>query len=195
MKTIITTQYTDSFSVDFTSEAWFNATEVAKHYGKRPNDWLNLESTKEYMACLVEFHLPEKMVNKKNQLVITKTGKAINGGGSWFHPKLAVAFARWLDVRFSIWCDLQVEKILRQPISEPSQDGVMLFLKNYSEKERRFLVHTKMNAVQITPVPDDCYVMTYDDFIQCIASKKGVFIINKTKLDEITLKQLGKFLA
>jgi hypothetical protein len=29
------------------------------------------------------------------------------------HPKLAVVFARWLDVQFSVWCDLQIDKLLR----------------------------------------------------------------------------------
>jgi len=32
------------------------------------------------------------------------------------HPKLGVAFARWLDVRFSIWCDMQIDNILRGKI-------------------------------------------------------------------------------
>jgi hypothetical protein len=31
---------------------------------------------------------------------------------TWMHPKLAVAFARWLDVRFAIWCDTQIETII-----------------------------------------------------------------------------------
>ena len=28
------------------------------------------------------------------------------------HPRLAVAFARWLDVRFGVWCDDQIFQIL-----------------------------------------------------------------------------------
>lgn len=48
----------------------------------------------------------------ENQLVVTKKGSPENGGGSWFHPKLSVPFARWLDVKFSIWCDMQIEKIV-----------------------------------------------------------------------------------
>lgn len=34
---IITASYSDTFSVNFTNDAWFNATVVAKHFGKRPN--------------------------------------------------------------------------------------------------------------------------------------------------------------
>jgi hypothetical protein len=115
---IITLQYNDQITVDFTKDAWFNATAVARNYNKRPNDWLNLESTKEYIWCLhhalfPEIELPEKMVIKQNQLLNTKTGSVENGGGSWIHPKLAIAFARWLDVRFAVWCDMQIDKLLK----------------------------------------------------------------------------------
>lgn len=30
------------------------------------------------------------------------------------HPKLAVPFARWLDTRFAIWCDLQIDGLIRR---------------------------------------------------------------------------------
>lgn len=33
-------------------------------------------------------------------------------GGTWAHPKLAVFFARWLDVRFAVACDAMIEDIL-----------------------------------------------------------------------------------
>lgn len=110
---LVIVQYNDTISVNFTQDAWFNATEVAKHFGKKPNEWLRLESTQDYINCVTEFQLRENPANEQNQLVITKTGQIENGGGSWLHPKLAVAFARWLDVRFAVWCDMQIEKLLR----------------------------------------------------------------------------------
>jgi KilA-N domain len=126
---LITAHY-GTMSVLFQTDAFINATAIAKQFNKRPNDWLNLASTKEYMACLLEFQLPEKMVNEQNQLVITKTGQAENGGGTWLHPKLAIPFARWLDVRFAAWCDLQIEKILR---SHANPDSFSEFLKPITE--------------------------------------------------------------
>jgi hypothetical protein len=44
---------------------------------------------------------------------MTKRGSPDTGGGTWLHPKLAVAFARWLNVRFGIWCDQQIDGLLR----------------------------------------------------------------------------------
>ncbi|MEY4768064.1 MAG: hypothetical protein RL637_703 [Pseudomonadota bacterium] len=40
---------------------------------------------------------------------IIKKGSPENGGGTWFHPKLAIPFARWLEARFAIWCNFQIE--------------------------------------------------------------------------------------
>lgn len=39
-------------AVRFNSEGWINATDVAKRYGKKPVKWLELSSTKNYMAAL-----------------------------------------------------------------------------------------------------------------------------------------------
>ncbi len=114
---LISASYNDAVSVNFTPDAWFNATAVAANFGKRVNDWLNLDSTKDYIkrlhrAMFPNIQLPENMVIKKNQLLKIKGGAPSTGGGSWLHPKLSIKFARWLNVDFEIWCDMQIEKIL-----------------------------------------------------------------------------------
>ncbi|MBK9497403.1 MAG: KilA-N domain-containing protein [Xanthomonadales bacterium] len=135
MSNLVNTHYQE-ISVSFTEDAWFNATSVAERFGKTPFDWLIQRDTAEYMAALHEFiegktgFLQEfneinkldgssavsraKMLRlaKSTGLVKTKSGPQSVGGGTWLHPKLAVAFARWLDVNFAIWCDDQVYQIL-----------------------------------------------------------------------------------
>ncbi|CDH46982.1 KilA-N domain-containing protein [Candidatus Contendibacter odensensis] len=96
-----------SLKVPFTNDAFFNATAVAKPFDRRPVDWLALPDTKSYINQVCDF-----LTLDKNQLVITKFGNPTAGGGTWMHPKLGVPFSRWLDTRFAIWCDLQVESIL-----------------------------------------------------------------------------------
>lgn len=93
-------------SIGFTEAGWFNATMAAGAFGKRPADWLALDSAKDYIECLTEIFNCEK-----SSLLKTKPGR--HQGGTWMHPKLAVAFARWLDVRFAVWCDLQIDGLLR----------------------------------------------------------------------------------
>ncbi|MBU0563102.1 MAG: KilA-N domain-containing protein [Gammaproteobacteria bacterium] len=47
----------------------------------------------------------------RNELVQAKRG---NGGGTWAHPKLAVFYARWLDVKFAVFCDAVIDDILNK---------------------------------------------------------------------------------
>lgn len=104
---IITKTY-EGMEVDFTDEAWFNATAVAKRFGKRPVDWLKLEETKRYIAALAR-----RGKVTESHFALTRRGGRAGEAGTWFHPKLGVAFARWLDIEFSIWCDEQIDGLLR----------------------------------------------------------------------------------
>ena len=136
-KTLVNSAFND-LEVTFNEEGWFNATSVAGRFGKEVYPWLRQRDTVEYMTALArqlgkinpdsleEFNLIKQLEStsaasqaallafaKKTGLVRTKSGSLENGGGTWLHPKLAVVFARWLDVNFAVWCDLQIDNILR----------------------------------------------------------------------------------
>lgn len=111
---IISIQYNNSFPVSFTQDAWINATQIAKQYNKKSDDYLRLDRTKDYITALKNVLFP-KSGNpdiEQNQLFRVKKGAPDNGGGTWFHPKLAIDFARWLNADFAVWCDMQIEKLL-----------------------------------------------------------------------------------
>lgn len=93
-------------AVQFDDEAWFNATAVSERFAKRPVDWLRLPETEKYLEALCR-----RLKVGKSHFYRTKRGRS--GGGTWFHPKLGVPFARWLDVDFAVWCDDQVDSLLR----------------------------------------------------------------------------------
>lgn len=95
-------------AVTFNEDGWFNATAVADRFGKRPADWLALDSTREYVATLCDL-----LRSEKSSLLKVRRGGRGKPDSTWFHPKLAVPFARWLDVRFAIWCDIQIEGLLK----------------------------------------------------------------------------------
>lgn len=103
-------------AVRFNSEGWINATDVAKRFGKRPVDWLKQAETKEYLSALAE-----ALTCDAGSLVETSKARSDRGGGTWFHPKLAVAFARWLDLKFAVWCDLHIDALLRGELNERQQ--------------------------------------------------------------------------
>lgn len=132
---IITKTY-EGMEVDFTDEAWFNATAVAKRFGKNPADWLRQSDTAEYVAALAKRAGNDGFLTEFNKIkglkgesaaartrlmklvkatgfIKTKAGAPENGGGTWMHPRLGVAFARWLDIDFAIWCDEQIDGLLR----------------------------------------------------------------------------------
>lgn len=92
--------------VGFTPDGWFDATAAAERFGKRVADWLENQETKDYIQNLALY----LNVPKERDLISAKRGR---NGGTWLHPKLAVPFARWLDTRFAIWCDLQIDGLIR----------------------------------------------------------------------------------
>lgn len=94
-------------SVSFTDDGWINATEIADRFGKNPHEWLRLTATREYIEALSE----DGASNTGKSRIWFKTRRG-NNGGTWLHPDLAVTFARWLDVRFAIWCDRQIRQVL-----------------------------------------------------------------------------------
>lgn len=106
MAELVKATYRD-LAVNFTEEAWLNATAVAERFGKRVDHYLANAETKEYIAALRE----TENTRDVGDFIKSKRGK---NGGTWFHPDLAIHFARWLDVRFSIWCDRQIRDILTE---------------------------------------------------------------------------------
>ncbi|MBH3440534.1 KilA-N domain-containing protein [Pseudomonas luteola] len=101
-------------AVRFNSDGWINATDIAKRFKKRPVDWLKQEETKNYLAALAE-----ALNCDPASLLETRPGR--HQGGTWLHPKLAVAFARWLDLKFSVWADLHIDALLRGELNEKQQ--------------------------------------------------------------------------
>ncbi|MEY4768969.1 MAG: hypothetical protein RL637_1608 [Pseudomonadota bacterium] len=124
---LITTHFGD-MPVLFQTDAFINATAIAKQFNKFPKDYLKSERTKEYIESIRRIILIEQ-----NQLVIVRSGSTENGGGTWLHPKLAIDFARWLDSDFAVWCDCQIEKILRLKTVPINSDLTEIFLKPITE--------------------------------------------------------------
>lgn len=100
-----TRQYQDK-PFTFREDGYFNMTKAAAQFGKHLENFVRSPDTKAYVEALkqtVNFTDCEPLV-------------AMRGGrtpGTWAHPKLAVFFARWLDVRFAVWCDMQIDDIIR----------------------------------------------------------------------------------
>jgi hypothetical protein len=104
MSALITREYS-GITLSFQNDGWFNATQAAERFGRRVDVWAKSQATKDYIAALCE-------VSNTTEKGYLKTKRGA-GGGTWLHPKLAVHFARWLDPKFSVWCDVQIDSLIR----------------------------------------------------------------------------------
>lgn len=104
----------------FNMDGWFNATDAAVRFGRLPNDWLRLPGTASYLAAFKR---------KYGNIPHLKTRRGV-GGGTWLHPKLAVRFAQWLNDDFAVWCDEQIDAIVRNGIrAEGNANLLPLYLR------------------------------------------------------------------
>lgn len=85
-----------------------NATSMCKAFGKLPKDWLKTEQTQEYIS-----ELGRKEKSPNGLVKVVQGGKA-NEQGTWIHEKLILDLARWLNVKFRVWCDEQIATLLRE---------------------------------------------------------------------------------
>ncbi|ENV2271543.1 KilA-N domain-containing protein [Neisseria gonorrhoeae] len=110
------------FSVSFQENGYLNATAIAEQYDKRVGNYLRNERTQKYITALNERLFNPETRNRataENQLVIIKKGgNDKKSQGTWLHPKLAVDFARWLNPKFAVWCDEQIETLLNGNVSD-----------------------------------------------------------------------------
>lgn len=95
----------------FREDGWFNMTKAAKHFGKRLDHFMASPDTKEYIEEVSKVLSPKS--GDKSPITVQRGNGNLPSVGTWAHPKLAVFFARWLDVRFSVWCDAVIEDILK----------------------------------------------------------------------------------
>lgn len=141
---IVTRDYKGT-AFQFREDGYFNMTKAAKHFGKRLDNFIASPDTVEYLAALANsLDSRELLANTAKSadfletvgnldLFHTKMGR---NGGTWGHPKLAVFFARWLDVKFAVWCDMVIDDLLRGKaeltITKPAESAVMALPSDYS---------------------------------------------------------------
>lgn len=87
-----------------------NATEMAKPFGKRCNDFLSTKQTNELINSL-----SAKTGISATGLVTVNQGG--NNQGTWLHEDLALIFAQWLSPDFYLWCNDRIKELMRHGIT------------------------------------------------------------------------------
>ena len=91
-----------------------NATEMwiscGRPKNKRPVDWLRQQSTIEYINCL-----KSEVGTNHFTPVMTVKGNYSDGTrqGTWMCKPLTIEYARFLNTRFGVWCNMKIDELLR----------------------------------------------------------------------------------
>ncbi|EMR8234592.1 KilA-N domain-containing protein [Neisseria gonorrhoeae] len=162
------------FSVSFQENGYLNATAIAEQYDKRVGNYLRNERTQEYITALNERLFNPETRNRataENQLVIIKKGgNDKKSQGTWLHPKLAVDFARWLNPKFAVWCDEQIETLLNGNVSDGIKSAkttaddrtglrqavaALVGRKGIDYSSAYSMIHQRFNVESIEDIPAD----------------------------------------
>ncbi|EMR8137145.1 KilA-N domain-containing protein [Neisseria gonorrhoeae] len=162
------------FSVSFQENGYLNATAIAEQYDKRVGNYLRNERTQEYITALNERLFNPETRNRataENQLVIIKKGgNDKKSQGTWLHPKLAVDFARWLNPKFAVWCDEQIETLLNGNVSDGIKSAkttaddrtglrqavaALVGRKGIDYSSAYSMIHQRFNVESVEDIPAD----------------------------------------
>lgn len=169
---IITREYKGNV-FKFREDGYFNMTDAAKKFGKRLDHFWENENTIEYMEGLQE--IPGIPGNTSDPLgLIGKPLKITSRGyhgGTWGHPKLAVFFARWLDVKFAVFCDMVIDDILNKKaeltITKPAESMAMKVPQSFPEALRLAAELAEQNeklASENKVMHDELNLLTVDEY-------------------------------
>lgn len=109
MQNIITRNYLGN-NIQFKmvdGHVYANATSMCKAFGKEVKNWTRLYQTQELVDEL------KRSSDVSHDLIVIKQGGKATEQGTWIHEKLVLDLARWLNVKFRVWCDEQIVTLLR----------------------------------------------------------------------------------
>jgi KilA-N domain len=98
-----------------------NATEMAKVFNARINDFFTNDSTKKFIeACLNNGNSRYLGIENEGNLY-----SSTQRSGTWMHRVLALKFAAWLDPEFELWVYCTIDRLmfgdLRNMLSEKAK--------------------------------------------------------------------------
>lgn len=100
------------------SDGYWNATEMAKIFGKRINNFLRNDQTKEYLEALANSRNADRSTVTQNRVTVETLVQVTQGGlgdqGTWVDPEVGLKLAAWLNPKFEVW----VFKMIRILLTE-----------------------------------------------------------------------------
>lgn len=102
----------NGMSFKFREDGYFNMTHAAKHFDKRLDKFWTAHDTIAYKQALMEAMPTSPSEGVLGLVDVVPGNRYVAGRGTWAHPKLAVFFARWLDAKFAVFCDMVIDDLM-----------------------------------------------------------------------------------
>lgn len=196
MATPVIYEYGDN-RISFKSEdgkIYYNATQMAKSFGKNPREWLLLAETTRFRETLVK---QGKSKSLESQIMTTRG----HMGTTWIEESLGIEFSRWLSPDFSEWCDSKVKELVTQGYATmPKEEGTFQTSygvmrkppENMREALQLLLEQEEAIEARNRKIEEDRpKVEFYNNMIESRASFPTTFIAMELNISVI---QLNKFL-
>ena len=146
MSTIVH-QY-DRFLISQRLDGYVSLTDMAKASNKLVGHYLVLDSTNEFLSAMShDIGIPI------SSLICVIQGKG-KSQGTWAHPEVAIDFAQWCSVRFRIWANRTLRKIIESDATIAESDRVriaqieaqtLIDLQNLKHQQRLELFYLREN--------------------------------------------------
>jgi phage antirepressor YoqD-like protein len=191
-------QYQDQ-TISFKAEngkTYFNATEMARSFGKNPREWLLLAETQRLRKTLVNQGKSESWESQ----IITSRGSF---GNTWIEENLGMEFSRWLSPEFSQWCNDRMQDLFTKGFVTLRKEDESFFMTPYGE-QKKLPANFKEALLQLAAAEDYIEVQHkkieedrpkvefYNDFIENRDSFKTSLIAEELRISTV---QLYRFLV
>jgi phage antirepressor YoqD-like protein len=183
---------------DIKDDVMVNATQLAKIYGKRPNDYLSLPATNQLINAITR-----KYGIAENQLVRTERGGI--APGTWMHRLIVVDFCQWLDIDLKLWCTEKLDELMRygmtatQPTLEQmiNNPDLVISLANQLKQERKEKerLQAENSQKQIIIERKDEEISMKDDTIKVLAPKGKCYDEIMSSEGLVTTNMIAAFLG
>jgi phage antirepressor YoqD-like protein len=199
---VVTEREYNGMSFKFREDGYFNAGQAAKHFGKNLENFKRLPSTQEYIEAL-----EASIVKTTDQelIQIIHGNRYIADRGTWVHPKLAVFFARWLDPKFGVFCDMVIddlmhghsvlhvvapEKAIAPKLPQTYLESLQELIESVKEQERLQAMVQKQEAILIEQAPKVDFMQRYVDI-----DGDALGIQAAARLMKLNMRELGHWLV
>lgn len=175
-----------------------NATEMAKPFGKRCNDFLSTKQTNELINSL-----SAKTGIPATGLVTVNQGG--NNQGTWLHEDLALIFSQWLSPDFYLWCNDRIKELLQygmtatQPTLEQMINNpdlvISLATQLKSEREEKQRLQLEVYRKQVLIEQKEEEISIKDDRLKVLVPKGDSFDRIMSSEGLVTTNMIAAFLG